>query len=535
MLFNSAVFLFFFLPLTLLGFFVLGTHHKRAAILWLVIASSIFYGWFRMDYLLLLASLIVFNYMWGKKLSRQYHFGQPKKWLLALGVVINLGVLCYFKYTNFLLININSAFETNFVLQNIIMPIGISFFIFQKIAYLVDAHQGKAEEYNFLDFCLFVMYFPQLIAGPIVHHNEIIPQFRQDSIFKLNFSDMAAGLMMFTIGLCKKNLIADKLAAWIEPSFSATQQGWNLSFLESWVAALGFTFQIYFDFSAYTDMALGLALMIGIRLPQNFDSPYKAKNIIDFWRRWHMTLSRFLRDYVYIPLGGNRNGSIRRYNNLLLTMLIGGLWHGAAWTFIVWGTLHGLFLIVNHGWQILKAKLEWNPKSFAYSTACQILTFLSVVGAWVFFRAQSFDSAKIMLKGMIGLNGIALPAKYESRLGFLSSALKSVGLRFDDVGVAYLHGFKQFIFLLSLTLIVFLLPNTQQWCSQYRPVINKIETITLKGIWNRIPGIRIQNDNTLTLAASSTAGVIFGLLLLGSFLWQIISNTSLQTFIYFQF
>lgn len=535
MLFNSPVFIFLFLPLTLLGFFFLGARYKRGAILWLVIASTIFYGWFRIDYLLLLASLIVFNYIWGKKLSHQYRITQPKRFLLFMGIFVNLGVLCYFKYTNFLLTNINGAFGTNFVLQNIIMPIGISFFIFQKIAYLVDAHQGKAKEYNFLDFCLFVMYFPQLIAGPIVHHNELIPQFRQSSIFKLNFLDIAGGLILFTIGLCKKNIIADQLATWVENSFSATYQGWHLSLLESWAAAIGFTLQIYFDFSAYTDMALGLALMIGIRLPQNFDSPYKAKNIIDFWRCWHMTLSRFLRDYVYIPLGGNRCNTLRRYNNLLLTMLIGGLWHGSAWTFILWGALHGVFLIINHSWVGLKTKMGWNLKGVFYSLSCQGITFLSVVVAWVFFRSQSFKSALVMLKGMFGFNGVALPSSFEEKLGALSPLLKSCHICFDDVGVAYLHGLNQFLFLFSLLLIVFLLPNSQQWCGKYKPVLNQLTTMNFKEWWNRIPGLRFQNDNTLTLASTSIMGVIFGLLVFGSLLWSAMSKVSLHTFIYFQF
>jgi len=533
MLFNSPVFIFLFLPLTLLGFFLLGTRHKRGAILWLVAASSVFYGWFRVDYLLLLFSLIVFNYICGKKLSHYHYLGRPKTSLLAMGILINLGVLCYFKYTNFLILNINGIFSTSFSLRDIILPIGISFFIFQKIAYLVDAHQGKAAEYNFLDFCLFVMYFPQLIAGPIVHHHEIIPQFRQNSIFKLNPLDMTAGLMMFTIGLFKKNIIADQLADWIDPSFSAAYQGWNLSFLESWAAALGFTLQIYFDFSAYTDMALGLALMIGIRLPQNFNSPYKAKSIIEFWRGWHMTLSRFLRDYVYIPLGGNRN---KHYSNLLLTMLIGGLWHGSAWTFIFWGALHGIFLIINHSWRTLKTKMGWEAKGISYSIACQSLTFLSVLFAWVFFRSQNFESAMIIVKGMVGFNGVTLPLNFESKLGSLTPFLKNImNIRFDDVGVAYLHGKTQLVFLLSLLLVVFLLPNSQQWCAQYRPVINQLTAITLKGWWDKIPGIRLPHDNTLTLANTSAMGLTFGVVVLGSLLWHGLRKTHLQTFIYFQF
>ena len=277
MLFNSPFFIFIFLPITLIGFFLLGARSlHRLAIAWLVLASSVFYGWFNAEYLILLAFLIVFNYFCGIKLSRDYHEGRSSPIALALGLAINLGVLAYYKYTNFFIDNANAILGKHFVLQRIILPLGISFFIFQKIAYLVDAYRGEAEEYDFLDFSLFVMYFPQLIAGPIVHHKEMIPQFRKASIFKLCPEDLASGLTLFTIGLCKKVLIADAVTGWSDPIFAAAQSGTAPTMIDAWCAALSFTFQIYFDFSGYTDMALGLALMIGIRLPLNFNSPYKA-------------------------------------------------------------------------------------------------------------------------------------------------------------------------------------------------------------------------------------------------------------------
>ena len=352
MLFNSAIFIFAFLPITLVVYWALNALRlDRAAIAWLVVASAVFYGWFSVRYLAMLAVLIVFNYVMGVLLARDFHSGRRRPAVLAFGIAVNLAVLGYFKYTNFFIDNTNALFGTDFVLRQIILPIGISFFTFQKIAYLVDAYRGETKEYDFLDFSLFVMYFPQLIAGPIVHHEEMIPQFAGSTSRRLNAQDLAAGLVLFTMGLIKKAVFADTLVGLADPIFGAAQGRHIPSLYDAWSGVFAFTLQIYFDFSGYTDMALGLALMMSIRLPLNFDSPYQAASIIDFWRRWHMTLSRFLRDYLYIPLGGNRRGERRRFVNLMLTMLIGGLWHGAAWTFVAWGGLHGAYLIVNHAWQ----------------------------------------------------------------------------------------------------------------------------------------------------------------------------------------
>ncbi len=285
MLFNSNIFVFVFLPVTLAGFFLIGSQGwHRAAIAWLVLASMVFYGWFRWQYLVLLAVLVLFNYYYGIKLARDHRRGQTRRIALVIGLAVNLLVLAYFKYMNFFLDNANVVFGSHFNISNIILPLGISFFTFQKIAYLVDAYRGEAEEYDLLDFSLFVMYFPQLIAGPIVHHKEMIPQFRRLAISHFSAVDLAAGLTLFTIGLVKKVVVADAVVRWSDPVFGAAQAGGAPSLIEAWNGALAFTFQIYFDFSGYTDMALGLALMIGIRLPLNFNSPYKATNIIEFWR-----------------------------------------------------------------------------------------------------------------------------------------------------------------------------------------------------------------------------------------------------------
>ncbi|MGD0723792.1 MAG: MBOAT family O-acyltransferase, partial [Roseiarcus sp.] len=303
MLFNSSAFVLVFLPIALIGFFLSARFAgRRAAMMWLVAASFVFYGYFKFRYVFLLAGLIVGNFWFGRMLLKRSGDAARTPWRLALFVAINLGLLCYFKYTNFLIGTTNAVFGRSFPLEHIILPLGISFFTFQKIAYLVDCYRGDVDRHDFLDFSLFVSFFPQLIAGPIVHHKEMMPQFHNPAVYRFSAEQLAVGLGMFAVGLVKKSLLADPLSTWSDAGFALVHPG----LIAAWDGALAFTFQIYFDFSGYTDMALGLALMIGIRLPANFASPYAATNIIDFWRRWHMTLSRFLRDYVYFPLGGNR-------------------------------------------------------------------------------------------------------------------------------------------------------------------------------------------------------------------------------------
>lgn len=517
----------------MIGFYALSYLSKgRAAIAWLVLMSCVFYSWFRIDYLFLLIALIVFNYLFGVALSNSYKKNRQYPILLFCGIAVNLLVLFYFKYINFALTNANTLFGTNFVLYNIIMPIGISFFIFQKIAYLVDAYRGEAEEYNFLDFCLFVLYFPQLIAGPIVHHKELIPQFRQKSVFKFNPTDVSVGLIMFTIGLGKKVLIADQLALWIDAPFKAVESAMSLSFIEAWSAALTFALQIYFDFSAYTDMALGMALMMGIRLPLNFDSPYKATNIIDFWRRWHMTLSRFLRDYVYIPSGGNRKGSARRYFNLFITMLIGGIWHGAAWTFVFWGALHGFYLICNHLWRNFKTLLGLTSSTWITRITAQFFTFLAVLVAWVFFRAQNFKAAINMLKGMLGFNGVTLAAHYETTLGNLGILFKKLGIHFVNVDTFY-FSLTQLLYLVMFYCVVWFLPNTQQICAYFRPSLQS-SNAPINSWWRFLPFITSQG-NSLQIRLSPVLGIILPLSLLAILIWQTLRATPLVKFIYFQF
>ena len=358
MLFNSYFFICIFLPITLIGFFFLGQRgHHRIAIGWLVGASLFFYGWWNPAYLVLILGSVFFNFSIGVLLGNQEAV-LSKKGLLVVGIGANLAALGYFKYANFFVNNFNVVIGSSFHLDTIILPLAISFFTFQQISYLADAYKGEIREYNFLHYSLFVTFFPQLIAGPIVHHKEMLPQFLQDGVYRPEYKNVAIGITIFAIGLFKKVCLADGIAQYATPVFQAADAGVLVSFFEAWGGALAYTFQLYFDFSGYSDMAMGLAWMFGIQLPLNFNSPYKANNIIEFWGRWHMTLSRFFRDYLYIPLGGNKRGKIRQLWNLMITMLLAGLWHGAGWTFVLWGALHGIYLVVESQLAYLAAGIE---------------------------------------------------------------------------------------------------------------------------------------------------------------------------------
>jgi alginate O-acetyltransferase complex protein AlgI len=398
MLFNSAPFLFAFLPVTLSIFFLLGLFNYRAlATGWLALASLAFYGWDDPSRLLpIILFSIVFNFIVGWMLLRR-----KSRQMLAIGICGDLLLLGYFKYAGFLADTITAA--TGVVVPNphVLLPIGISFFTFTQIAFLVDAFRGEAQEYKPSHYMLFVTFFPHLIAGPIYHHKEIMPQFGRREIYWLDISNVTLGLTWFALGLAKKVLLADSIAQFATPVFAAVAAGSQISFIDGWIAALSFSLQLYFDFSGYSDMAIGLALLIGVRLPLNFDSPYKSASLIDFWRRWHMTLSRFLRDYLYIPLGGNRRGPRRRYINLMITMLLGGLWHGASWNFVIWGGIHGFGLMINHAWN----KIAQTRKFTLPGLLSWALTFAFVVLAWVPFRAETLQATWTIWKSMVGANG----------------------------------------------------------------------------------------------------------------------------------
>ena len=401
MLFSSYTFLFQFLPATLLAFAAARRHSPRAGIMVLLAASLFFYGAWRPVYLLLFLVSIAINFCLGLRMEDP----RRRQATGTLGVVLNLAVLGYFKYTGFIFDSLNTLAGLSPPFVNIVLPLGISFFTFQQIAYLVDVMRGAKVERDIVSYTLFVSFFPHLIAGPLVHHAEMIPQFKRGRTGRSSVL-AARGLAIFAAGLFKKVVIADDLAQFVTPVFAHLDAGGGVTTSWAWLATLAYALQIYFDFSGYSDMAVGLALLFGIRLPVNFRSPYKATSIIDFWRRWHITLSRFLRDYLYIPLGGNRLGQSRRYVNLLVTMLLGGLWHGAGWNFLVWGGLHGIYLSVNHVWHSWRGDHAPASTSAALAAAAKILswavTFFAVVVAWVFFRAKTMAGAGQMLGGLFG-------------------------------------------------------------------------------------------------------------------------------------
>jgi alginate O-acetyltransferase complex protein AlgI len=406
MLFNSAVFVFFYLPIVWIIYLLsLRLPWARAGIAWLGLASIFFYGYWNPAFVPLLVASILFNYGVGRLLDKEVWNGaeRSRKALLTVAVSVNLMALGYYKYANLLSSSVGALTGIATPAFDVILPLGISFYTFTQIAYLVDSYAARRSEKSFVAYVLFVTYFPHLVAGPVLHHSEMMPQFLRDQR-GVRLALVVEGLLFFACGLAKKVLIADSVAPAANRAFTLAESN-LLGFVDSWFGALAYTTQIYFDFSGYSDMAIGLGLLFGIRLPLNFNSPYRSLSIIEFWRCWHMTLSRFLRDYLYIPLGGSRHGPVRRQTNLMLTMLLGGLWHGASWTFVVWGGLHGLYLQVNHAWRHLVAKSP-RLQSFlaryplAVAVCAWAITFFAVVVAWVFFRAESFTGSANMLAGM---------------------------------------------------------------------------------------------------------------------------------------
>ncbi len=405
MLFNSLGFVLGFLPIALAGFFGIGRIGGRVwALRWLVAASLFFYGWWAPRFTLLLVASIGANFMIGRHILQLRVAGAERAagiWLV-LGVTANVALLGWFKYAMFVRHILASA-GLDLPTLEIFLPLAISFFTFQQILFLTDCRRGDAVPVPALPYACFVAFFPHLIAGPIVRPSEILPQFAAGDVAVPSEENLSAGLTLFLLGLAKKLVLADSFARFADVGFAAAGGGERLSFFEAWFAAAAYSLQIYFDFSGYSDMAIGLARMFNVRFPLNFDSPYKSRDIGEFWRRWHISLSRFLRDHVYIPLGGNRQGMARLRVNLMATMLLGGLWHGAAWNFILWGGLHGFYLVVHHIFRQVGGRLP--------SVPAQALTLLAVIVAWVPFRADGLQATLAMLRGMAGLNGVALPAK----------------------------------------------------------------------------------------------------------------------------
>ncbi|WP_367872600.1 MBOAT family protein [Luteolibacter sp. Populi] len=523
MLFNSYTFLLLFLPLTLVVFQLLRRNSQRAAMVWLVAMSLVYYGWWNPDpdpdkasswtpfYVLLICTSCCINFFIGRYLAA-HTFSAKGRGILALGLSANLGVLFYYKYIGLFERTMEALTSGHFNIPDVVLPLGLSFFTFQKIAFLVDAYRGKTKQYDFLDFLLFVTFFPQLIAGPIVHHNEIMPQIQRTVSPSRRSMDLSAGITLFSMGLFKKVVIADNLAPIANTLFLlASRDDRDLTMAEAWTAAITFGLQLYFDFSGYSDMAIGAARMFGIKLPVNFHSPYKSVSIVDFWRRWHITLSRFLRDYVYFSLGGNRKGPFLRYSNLLVTMLLGGLWHGAGWTYILWGGMHGLFLCVNHAWFALRKKFSIRalPKPLAI-----VLTCIVVMAAWVPFRAGAFELAgdgsaakaleatRTILASMFGFHGF----------GGWPDSLSLIEVKASHAQRA-----------VACLLIVWLLPNSQEILRRYQPALG------LKGLTGKTnaPGPR-----RFWQWRPTWPWAVFVMLLVTGSIYQF---NKVSEFIYFQF
>ena len=477
MLFNSYIFILLFLPLALLGYYGLNSLGKYKLANGFLLGMSLwFYGYFHPAYLLILCLSIAGNFLLAK--AMQALEGAGKKALLILGICANIGVIFYYKYFNFFLENVNALFGASFTLRNILLPLGISFFTFQQVSFLIDSYRGETKDYSFGEYALFVAFFPQLVAGPIVLHHEMIPQFRDPQRRQFSAEWFSHGLFIFSLGLFKKVIIADTFGKAVTWGFGMVDE---ITAMEAWLVSFSYTFQLFFDFSGYCDMALGIGKMFHIELPQNFNSPYRAESIPDFWSRWHMTLTRFLRTYVYFPLGGSRKGTLRTYGNILVVFLISGLWHGANWTFVLWGALHGLLncltRIFKKQWERLGHVTRW------------ALTFLSVNALWVVFRADSISQAALFLRTMLYMKSFAVRQElykcfYMAELEVLESHVPLMNLLPSRV-----YGWHMWLFLLGALFAVLNLPNSKTltfrpnvWTSFLTMVFLVWSIVSLSGI-----------------------------------------------------
>jgi len=531
MLFNSYIFIFAFLPVVLTVFLVIRTRMEIYwAVGWLALASLFFFGWWRPDYLVILLGSVVVNYGFGRALLSNRYSSRTSSQLLALGVLFNLSLLGYYKYAGFFVSNVNDIAGTGWAVPSILLPIGISFFTFQQIAFLVDARRGAVAKFSPLDYLFFVSFFPQLIAGPIVHHSEIMPQVQKISGRDV-YKDLAVGISIFIVGLFKKVVIADMFAVYADAGYGALDGGQTLDFASAWVTALAYCLQIYFDFSAYSDMAIGLARMFGLTLPVNFFSPYKSQNIIEFWRRWHMTLSRFLRDYLYFPLGGNRRGSLVRSLNVAIVMLLGGLWHGASWTFVIWGGTHGALLAVNHGWRALEISRKGIFQSRTVKVLMIGLTFVVVTVAWVPFRSSSVDQMVSMLSFMTGAAGgfweVVASTKgfvYAQTIGAFEGSISTNWFKARELWPAVLSAeyLSQTVKPVGLVLLfglvaVFYAPNTSELFARYDPAVG-LENLPMKK----------------SSALANLNGKV-ALIVAGMFVFSVLRLSHVSPFLYFQF
>jgi alginate O-acetyltransferase complex protein AlgI len=494
MLFNSYEFILGFLPLVVGLFYVFGRVSRTAALRWVIFASLVFYAWWRPLNVAIILPSIIINYVLARqlvKLVQDETKARAARVTLIAGILFNVAFLGYFKYTNFLVGATNDVFGTSFIFNQVILPLGISFITFQKIAFLIDVHGKRVTSFRFADYALFVLFFPQLIAGPIVHYREMMPQF-QNATCRFDRINFAVGLTLFCFGLFKKAFLADGIAPYVTPIYERAAHGDPVSLVPALMAALGFTLQIYFDFSGYSDMAIGIGRLFGVRLPANFDSPLRATSIIDYWLRWHMTLTRFLTAYIYNPMSlwltrrrmsrglpplGGRNTTLSAFITLLafptiVTMAVSGIWHGAGYTYIVWGLLHGAMLSINHGWRLLQTKLgrARAAPSRAALAGSFLLTFTCIVVAMVLFRAPTIKGAGGIFAGILGRNGIGFPASIYEHLGPLHDVLEWTG-----GGPEAWWGAVDFIalsaYLVALLAIALLAPNTGQILARYEPAL----------------------------------------------------------------
>ncbi|MEI6673587.1 MAG: MBOAT family O-acyltransferase [Verrucomicrobiota bacterium] len=512
MLFTSWAFILCYLPLTAGVFFVLPARWRTARKIWLALASLFFYGWWKVEFVPLLLTSIGVNYSLAEWISRRG--GMPNgRWLVVTAVALNLGTLGFYKYTNFLLQSWGwlTCHETPGL--HIVLPLAISFYTFTQIGYVVDVARDPRLHYRFLDYALFVLLFPHLIAGPIVRHWEIIPQYVERHL-RVTRADLGAGLALFLLGLYKKTLLADPVAVYADAIYGQAAAGHPLTWFAAWVGTLAYALQIYFDFSGYSDMAIGLARMFTIRFPANFDSPYQAVNIAEFWRRWHMSLTRFLREYVYYPMGGNRRGFAIQMRNVLITFLLSGIWHGAGWTFVIWGAMHGCYLAVFVVWERIKQRVGWTLQARPWRLAGIALTFFAVMLTWVFFRSPTVEVAFRTVSTMLGAQGFTVPENVLQMAGDMP------WLRH------FFHGIiaPKVVDTWSLTLLhlcillgaVWWLPNTQQLLSDYEMVLD---------------GTRCPSRLKLRLGAA--VGFVLGALLM-LFVYTRY-NAGVSPFIYFNF
>ncbi len=471
MLFNSYIFVFLFFPLALAGYYTLNhLQLYRASSIFLTGMSLWFYGYFNPSYLLIICGSIAVNYLISQMMIRS---GQEylRRFSLILGICGNVAVIFYFKYFNFFLENVNSVFGKSFELRNIVLPLGISFFTFQQISYLVDSYRGETKGYSFDEYALFVSFFPQLIAGPIVLHNEMIPQFRQKEKRRFIPKNFSKGMYIFSLGLFKKVIIADTFGKAVSYGFGTID---TLSSMEALITSLSYTFQLYFDFSGYCDMAIGIGHMFNIELPQNFNSPYKSASITEFWDRWHMSLTRFLKTYIYIPLGGNRKGKIRTYINIMVVYLVSGIWHGANWTFILWGVLHGFLSCLNRlfhkSWEKLGNITQW------------ALTFLTVNILWVFFRADNIQSAIAFIKQMFTLSSFKIHKDFYQCFNLPEFKFFEKQIPFLNYLPAKITGFHLWLFIFGAFFIVLNFRNSRE--IEFQPNIRTSLTTIIFTVWS---------------------------------------------------